>query len=212
MQTSIFAAAALAGFIYAVTPGPGFLAVFGIGAAQGRRAGAAFLGGHLAGDTVWSTVSLVAIIGVNAIGPLVFDLLGLVSGVYLFWLGFRAVRVRRRQASEQAPVIGRPALHGLVFGLTNPKAYPVAVATFTALLSSRSAELTWPMLPALVLASLAGGLAGYVLLIAAVGAPAVRKGYRRHEVLVTRLSGVMFMGFAANALFHAAPGLVGRRT
>ena len=210
LQISLLAAASTAGFIYGITPGPGVLAVFGIGASQGRRAGAAFLGGHLAGDALWSGVALVAIIGVNAIGPLVFDLLGLVSGTYLFWLGVNAVRFRQ-SGSGEGFAVRRPLLHGMIFGLTNPKAYAVAVATLTALLSSRAAQLDWAMLPNLLLASLLGGLLAYAILVAAVGVPAVRRGYRRHEVLVTRLSGLMFMGFALNALVHAVPGLLGRR-
>ena len=211
MTLSILLAAAAAGFVYGITPGPGVLAVLGIGADQGRRAGAAFLGGHLVGDAVWATVALVAIIGVHAIGPMVFDLLGLMSGLYLFWLGFRAVTARRGANGDERTRVRRPLAHGVVFGLTNPKAYPVAVATFTALLSARAAELSWGMLPALVLASLAGGLMSYAILVVLVGAATVRRTYRRHEVLITRLSGVLFIGFAVNALVHAVPGLAGYR-
>ncbi len=211
MTSSILLAAALAGFVYGITPGPGVLAVFGIGADQGRRAGAAFLGGHLVGDVVWATIALVAIIGVHAVGPEVFDVLGLVSGLYLFWLGFRSVIARRRAEGDERARVRRPLAHGVVFGLTNPKAYPVAVATFTALLSARAAELSWGMLPMLVLASLAGGLVSYAILVAMVGAAAVRRTYCRHETLITRLSGVLFIGFAVNALVHAVPGLAGYR-
>ena len=39
--------------------------------------------------------------------------------------------------AQQGPA-RQPFAHGIFFGLTNPKAYPVAVATFTALLSSRA--------------------------------------------------------------------------
>ena len=211
MTLSILFAAALAGFVYGITPGPGVLAVLGIGADQGRRAGAAFLGGHLVGDVVWATIALIAIIGVHAIGPVVFDVLGLISGLYLFWLGLRAVTARRRADGDERVRVQRPLAHGVVFGLTNPKAYPVAVATFTALLSARAGELSWRMLPALVLASLVGGLLAYAILVAMVGAAAVRRTYRRHETLITRLSGVLFMGFALNALVHAVPGLAGYR-
>lgn len=212
MDSSIVFAAGVAGFIYGITPGPGVLAVLGIGAGQGRRAGAAFLGGHLVGDVLWATVALVAIIGAHAIGPAIFDLLGLASGIYLFWLGLRAVRARATEAGFASARVRRPLAHGIVFGLTNPKAYPVAVATFTALLSARAASLSWQVLPILVLASLIGGLLAYAILVAMVGAETVRRMYRRHEVLITRLSGVLFIGFAVNALAHAATGLAGRRS
>ena len=209
MDMSLLAAAALGGFIYGILPGPGVLAVLGIGAAQGRIAGAGFLGGHLVGDAVWSALAITAIIGVKTIGSAVFDVLGVISGLYLFWLGVRAVRARRSTGTPDV-AMRRPLAHGLVFGLTNPKAYPVAVATFTALLSSRAHLLTWGMMPVLVLASLVGGLMAYAILVAIVGAAAIRRGYRRHEVLITRASGLLFMGFAVHTLLHAGPDLVWR--
>src|SRR4051794_30769256 len=210
MNWSILGDAAAAGFVYGITPGPGVLALLGIGAEQGRRAGASVLSGHLFGDVVWATTSLVALIGVHAIGSVVFDLLGLVSGVYLLWLGYRALTFRPLGGGAPART-RRPFRHGIVFGMTNPKAYPVAIATFTALLSVRAAELSWGMLPVLVAASLLGGFLAYSILVAAVGADTIRRGYRRHEVLITRLSGVLFTGFALSALAHAGQGLLGWR-
>jgi len=211
MNWSILGDATAAGFVYGITPGPGVLALLGIGAEQGRRAGASFLSGHLFGDVIWATISLVAIIGVHAIGALVFDLLGLVSGVYLLWLGYRALTYRPSGDRSGPARTQRPFRHGIVFGMTNPKAYPVAIATFTALLSARAAELSWSMLPVLVMASLLGGFTAYAILVAAVGTGSIRRGYRRHEVLITRLSGLLFTGFAVSALAHAGTGLLGQR-
>ncbi|MFJ2536114.1 LysE family translocator [Pseudomonas sp. NPDC087614] len=208
MTPSLLMAVLASGFIYGITPGPGVLAVFGIGAAHGRRAGAGFLCGHLLGDVVWCSTALIAIVGAREIGSTAFDVLGVLSGVYLFWLGWRAVRAQRRNDDEPQGAARRPFWHGIVFGLTNPKAYPVAVATFTALLSSRAELLNWTMLPALIALSFLGGLSAYAILTGVVGAQRVRALYQRHERLITRLCGVMFMGFAINALVHALPGLM----
>jgi threonine/homoserine/homoserine lactone efflux protein len=196
------------GFIYGITPGPGVLAVFGIGAARGRRAGAGFLCGHLLGDVVWCSTALIAIVGAREIGSTAFDVLGVLSGLYLFWLGWRAVRAQRRGDDQPQGAARQPFWHGILFGLTNPKAYPVAVATFTALLSSRAELLNWSMLPALIALSFLGGLLAYAILIGVVGARRVRTLYQRHELMITRLCGVMFIGFAINALVHALPGLL----
>lgn len=211
MNWSLLGDAAMAGFVYGITPGPGVLALLGIGAEQGRRAGASFLSGHLFGDVIWATIALVAIIGVHAIGPIVFDLLGLVSGVYLLWLGYRALTFAGRAGGERPARTARPFRHGIVFGMTNPKAYPVAIATFTALLSARAAELSWGMLPVLVAASLLGGFVAYAILVGAIGTGTMRRAYRRHEVAITRLSGLLFTGFALSALLHAGQGLLGLR-
>ncbi|MVW88096.1 LysE family translocator [Pseudomonas sp. PB101] len=208
MTPSLLMAVLASGFIYGITPGPGVLAVFGIGAAHGRRAGAGFLCGHLLGDVVWCSTALIAIVGAREIGSTAFDVLGVLSGLYLFWLGWRAVRARRSNGDAPQGPARQPFWHGIVFGLTNPKAYPVAVATFTALLSSRAELLNWSMLPALIGLSFVGGLLAYAILIGIVGARRVRNVYQRHELAITRLCGVMFIGFAINALVHALPGLI----
>lgn len=207
LAASVMLAAGLAGATYTLTPGPGFLALLGIGAAQGRRAGAGFIFGHFAGDVLWSSLALAAVIGAHQIGTGVFDVLGLISGLYLGYLGWRAIRARRRAEGAQVPIIPRPYLRGLVFGLTNPKGYPVAVATFTALLSAEAAQLTWSALPPLLIAACVGFLCADVILVAMVGAGTVRRFYRQHEVWIVRGSGVLFLGFAALAITGALPGL-----
>ena len=207
MTPSLLLAVLASGFIYGITPGPGVLAVFGIGAARGRRAGAGFLCGHLLGDVIWCSTALIAIVGAREFGSTAFNVLGLISGLYLFWLGLRAVRAKSGSVARQGPA-RQPFTHGIFFGLTNPKAYPVAVATFTALLSSRAELLTWAMLPWLIALSFVGGALAYAILVGVVGAGQVRALYQRHELLITRLCGVMFIGFAISALMHALPGLL----
>lgn len=212
MTPSLLLAVLASGFIYAISPGPGVLAVFGIGASKGRRAGAAFLCGHLLGDVIWCSTALAAIIGARVIGTTAFDVLGVISGLFLFWLGWRAIRAKRSNGDEPKAPGRHPFWHGIMFGLTNPKAYPVAVATFTALLSSRADMVNWSMLPLLILVSTLGGIVAYGIIVGVVGARHVRAVFQRHELTITRLCGVMFIGFAINALMHAVPGLLPRRS
>ncbi len=122
MSIGFFIATVLAGFIYAVTPGPAFLAVFALAAQHGREAGARFLAGHLAGDILWAGLALAAIVGVNELGPLLFEALGVACGLYLCWLGVRAVLSRGDGGSASVGGL-KPLRAGLVFGFTNPKAY-----------------------------------------------------------------------------------------
>lgn len=199
--------ALLAAAAYTLTPGPAFLALLGIGAVQGRRAGIGFLVGHLAGDVVWASLALVAIIGAQSLGTTVFDLLGLCCGGYLCWLGWKAASVQR--GSDPLANLGtkRPLLRGLTFGLMNPKGYPVAVATFTSLLAGRSQDLSWERMPVLLLAAFAGFIVADIILAYLIGAGLVRRFYRRHQLWVTRASGLMFIGFGLNALWHSTHGL-----
>jgi threonine efflux protein len=210
MILSLVAASALAGFIYGISPGPAVLALMGLSASQGRGAATSFVTGLLAGDAVWAALALAAIIGAQSIGTLVFDVLGLLCGAYLLWLGWGALRAR--PASGDAPLVtpSRPLLRGLAFGITNPKGYPVAVATFTALLSSQSASLHWGLLPLLVLAAMLGAFLAYGILVALTGLAPMRRFYRQHETWIVRASGAIFIGFGLHAFSQSIPGLLRR--
>lgn len=212
MEYTLLLATFLAGAAYVLMPGPAFLALLGIVAGQGRRAGLNFVGGHLAGDIVWASLALTAIVGSASLGRLAFDLLGLVCGLYLFWLGWKALRAKATEDGGTDQRVDRPVLRGVAFGLTNPKGYPVSVAMFTALLASQSAQLTWANLPPLLGAAFVGFIAADLLLITIIGLPPVRRLYRRHALLITRATGLMFIGFSLQALWQAGGGLLFRRS
>ena len=211
MTLTILAAAALAGAIYTLLPGPAFLALLGIGAARGRAAAAGFIFGHFAGDILWSSLALTAIIGAHAIGRSVFDVLGIICGAYLCWLGFTALRARRDAEGKLAAEPKRPLVRGLIFGLTNPKGYPVAIAMFTALLSTSADALSWSAFPALLAAAAAGFIIADLILIAFVGMGIVRRLYRRYDIWIARASGLIFIAFGLHALYEGATGLLLRR-
>ncbi|MDF8352568.1 LysE family translocator [Ensifer adhaerens] len=211
MSETLLIGAFLAALSYVLIPGPAFLALLGIGAGQGRKAGALFMGGHLAGDVLWSTLALVAIVGARSVGTTIFDILGLFCGAYLGWIGWTAFRARPAGENRALVTVERPLRRGLIFGLTNPKGYPVALATFTALLASSANALEFDALPALLGVSLIGFLVADLILIVIIGTSVVRRFYRRHELAIVRLSGLLFIGFAVQAVWHAAPGLLGLR-
>lgn len=50
-----------------------------------------------------------------------------------------------------------------------------------------------------------------VILVSIIGAAIVRRFYRRHEMAIVRMSGLLFIGFAVQAIWHAAPGLAAWR-
>jgi threonine efflux protein len=209
LSIGFFLATALAGFIYAVTPGPAFLAVFSLAAQHGREAGGRFLLGHLAGDLLWGSLAIAAIVGANEIGPGLFDALGIGCGLYLIYLGTRAVLAR---GDKPVTVIGglKPVRAGLIFGLTNPKAYPVSLAVFTALTVRYAAEIRWETTPMLLLASLVGFLAGYVVILFWAGLPAVRRFFLTHGRRITQVVGVTFILFGLKSLADAGRSLAAR--
>jgi threonine/homoserine/homoserine lactone efflux protein len=203
MEASILMAAAMAGAIVVLTPGPAVLALLGIGAAQGRRAGAGFLIGHLVGDTLWSMLALTALIGAKVIAPVVFQTLAVVCGAYLLYLGVRAVLVRRDATGQVSTSVRRPLHRGLMFGITNPKSYPVTLSVFTALLAGNLESLTVANAPLLLGAVFVGFLVADAILIWLVGTPPLRRLYRAGEIWIVRATGVMFIGFAVATLWQA---------
>jgi threonine/homoserine/homoserine lactone efflux protein len=203
MEASILMAAAMAGAIVVLTPGPAVLALLGIGAAQGRRAGAGFLVGHLVGDTLWAMLALTALIGARVIAPVVFQTLAVICGAYLLYLGVRAVLVRRDASGQVSTSVRRPLHRGLMFGITNPKSYPVTLSVFTALLAGNLESLTVSNAPLLLGAVFIGFLVADAILIWLVGTPPLRRLYRAGEIWIVRATGVMFIGFAVTTLWQA---------
>lgn len=209
MADGLYAATALAAFIYAVTPGPAFLAVFALAARHGRGRGGHFLMGHMAGDLLWGGLAIAAIVGVSALGPALFEALGVICGLYLIYLGGKAMLTRAEGGA--APVGShKPLRAGLVFGLTNPKAYPVAVAVFTAITMRYANEIGWHTLPGLIVASLAGLFGGYLAILFCAGLVPVRRFFLTHGTWVNRIVGFTFVLFGGKSIADAARSFAGR--
>jgi threonine/homoserine/homoserine lactone efflux protein len=206
----ILAATLAAAYLYVVSPGPAFLALFTLAASRGRASGAWFICGHLVGDVTWGALAVAAIVGANRIGPTLFELLGFGCGLYLIYLGVRAVMIRK-DAKPRTIGASRPLATGMAFGLTNPKAYPVALAMFSAIVAPYIGALRAADAPQMFAAAFSGFLLADATLIFAAGLPAVRKFFLTHGVAVTRVVGVIFILFGARSIADAAGGAM-RRT
>ncbi len=202
MDATLLFSVAMAMFIVVITPGPAVLAVLSIGAAQGRWAGAQFLFGHILGDLVWALLALVAMVGANLVSPWLFQALALFCGLYLLWLGTRSLLAKPRMQGGPRLVVKRPYLRGLIFGVSNPKSYPVTLAVFTALLAGRLEAVTVSNLPLFLVTCIVGCAAADLILIWVIGIGALRRFYAKHEVWFLRATGLMFIGFAINTLAH----------
>ena len=209
IEAGALLSASVAGCLYVVSPGPAVLALVGIGAAKGRRPALFFLFGHLAGDTLWCTLAITALVGAKVFDPLLFELVALACGLYLGFLGFKGVTARSAEGADD--LVGeRPWLRGIAFGLTNPKSYPVALAMYSALFAGQAEALSVAAMPALFVASFVGFLAGDVILAWVVGTGFMRRLYLRHAVAIVRGVGALFLAFAASTLWEAVPKLAAR--
>lgn len=200
MDFPLLASAAFAAAIVVLTPGPAVLALLNLGASQGRSAGARFLFGHLAGDTLWATLALVALVWANVLSPVVFKMLGFFCAAYLAYMGIKALQ----STSSKAEVVGvqRPLWLGISFGLSNPKSYPVTLSLFAAILGERLSSLTLTNAPLFLLACFVGFLLADFILIGLIGLSAVRLFYKRHALWIIRVTGMLFLYFALSILLH----------
>jgi threonine/homoserine/homoserine lactone efflux protein len=206
MDPKILLASGLAAYLYVISPGPAFLALFTLAASKGRRPGAKFLCGHLVGDVTWGALAVAAIVGANRLGPTLFEILGFGCGCYLVYLGGRAVTTKK-DAPPRTIGAERPLLTGLAFGLTNPKAYPVALAMFSAIVAPYVDRLSLADAPRLMGAAFLGFLAADATLIFAAGLGPVRRFFLKHGLIVTRVVGVIFIAFGARSIWDAGAGL-----
>src|SRR5260370_30093661 len=142
--------------------------------------------------------------------PTLFELLGFGCGLYLVFLGARAL-LTRKDAPQRAVGANRPLATGMAFGLTNPKAYPVALAMFSAIVAPTIGALRAADAPQMFAAAFVGFLLADATLIFAAGLPAVRRFFLTHGIAVTRLVGVIFILFGARSIADAANGAM-RRT
>jgi len=183
-----------------LTPGPAVLAFLGLGATRGRVAGALFVTGHLAGDLLWATLAIVALVWTRALDPWVFVALAGTCGLYLGYLGLRAIATRSAEATATALGTKRPLLRGFVFGLTNPKSYPVTLAIFAALLGGSIERIDAGDAAILLGAAFAGFVIGDVVLVWLVGTPWLVRLYKAHQLWILRATGALFLFFAGDAL------------
>ncbi len=202
MDLSTFATAVAAGVVYVVTPGPATLAVLAITAAHGRGRGLAFFLGHGVGDATWSALALAALMGASRLGPDLFRMLGLACGLYLAWLGAKAIFARAGTAP--GPIGGdRPIRTGVGFGLTNPKAYPFSLAMYGALSVGQGTALDLAGATLLFAATTLGMAIGAFVTVAWSGLPAVGRLFLRFRVPLTRAIGVLFVAFGARTAWAA---------
>lgn len=205
MDFGVLAAAAIGAAIIILTPGPGVLALLAIGAAQGRRAGAEFVFGHLVGDLMWGILALVALVGAHVLAPGLFRVLSVACGAYLVWLGWRAIRTRPGEAGSRGAV-PQPLKSGVFFGLTNPKSYPLALSIFAAALAGDVASITPATAPQLLVALVTGYALADVVLIWIVGLSPLRRLYARRELAILRATGTLFIFFGATTFAQAWTG------
>lgn len=152
---------------------------------------------------------LLAIVGVSQLGPALFDTLGLICGLYLIYLGIKALRSR---ANGTARFIQNLWRSGFLFGLTNPKAYPFALAMFIVVFSRFDEAMSLANVLHLVTAAFCGFLVATACVVLWTGLPITRKIFLRYGLWITRATGLIFIAFGAKSISDVTNGFRSRAT
>jgi threonine/homoserine/homoserine lactone efflux protein len=78
------------------------------------------------------------------------------------------------------------------------------------MLARYASALDWRAFAPLLAAACVGFVAADAVLVTVIGAGVVRRFYGRNALWVTRVSGVLFLGFGVHAIATAGPGVLRR--
>jgi threonine/homoserine/homoserine lactone efflux protein len=121
-QFFAFLAAAI---LLTLSPGPDNMMVLGIGMAKGRARGMAFGLGCALGCLSHTLLAAIGVSALIAASPLAFTALKLCGGLYLAWMGWKAIRSRGGAAVNRLDGQIEPAhtlfLRGMLANAINPK-------------------------------------------------------------------------------------------
>jgi threonine/homoserine/homoserine lactone efflux protein len=122
-QVAGFLAAAI---LVTLAPGPDNLMVLSLGMARGRTQGVAFGFGCALGCLNHTLLAALGVSALIAASPPAFTALKVAGGVYLIWLGVKAIRSARALGTPQAgkgsaETPGKLFVKGLVANAINPK-------------------------------------------------------------------------------------------
>ena len=118
-----YLALATASFLFAITPGPGLVAVLAISVSRGMAMGASMTLGLVCADMIYLLVAIVSLAGIaqGLEGVMVVRLLG---GMYIVWLGYRQMRsppVKAERVAGGGRSLGLAWVSGFMISITNPK-------------------------------------------------------------------------------------------
>jgi len=194
-QFFAFLAAAI---LLTLSPGPDNMMVLGIGMAKGRLRGMAFGLGCAMGCL---SHTLLAVIGVSALiaaSPLAFTALKVCGGLYLAWMGFKAIRSRGAGAVDRLDAVTESArtlfLRGVFANAINPKVVLFFLSFLPQFVVAQrggaSLQLALLGITFTVQAAILFGLLGYFS--GAVGAWLTRRP--RAGMWLDRIAGAIFIG------------------
>ena len=188
-----------------VTPGADTLLVVRYAGGRGARAGFAAGLGILSGVMAWGVIVAVGVAALIVANPLLFDLLKWAGAAYLVWLGLQLL-LPKPEATEGRPAppptgLGSPFVSGLLTNLLNPKVGVFYLAFLPQFIPPGVAQGPYILLLAAIHALL--GLVWFAFLIAGIDRAAPRLRSPGVSDILSKLTGILFVGFGARLLLSS---------
>lgn len=140
----------LAALLITAAPGPDNLMVLSMGMSRGRRQGMVFGLGCALGCLSHTTLAVLGVSALIAATPLAFDALRMAGGLYLLWLGWRALRSGGGLQLRAAAGTGGDALHrlflrGVLANAVNPKVVLFFLSFLPQFVDASRGHVAWQM-------------------------------------------------------------------
>ncbi|MFT6775063.1 MAG: threonine/homoserine/homoserine lactone efflux protein [Paracoccaceae bacterium] len=179
----------------AASPGPGFLAVTRIAAANGRRAGLACALGLATGSALWAAAALFGLGAVFAAAPWAQTTLRLAGAVYLMWLAAALWRRGGAAATDAPPApVRRPFRGAVLLQMANPK---TAVFFGSIFLTVLPAHPSLALACAIIATVAATEALWFAALALAFGSAPVQARYARLRGRIDRVCGALMAALGA---------------
>jgi threonine/homoserine/homoserine lactone efflux protein len=201
-QTVGFLAAAI---LITLAPGPDNLMVLSLGMARGRARGVAFGLGCALGCLNHTLLAALGVSALIAASPPAFTALKVAGGVYLIWLGVKAIRSARAPGTPQAgkgpaETPGKLFVKGLVANAVNPKVILFFLAFLPQFVDSGRGHAAWQIAQLGVLFTVAA-----VVVFGAIGwfAGSIGERLARHPAIgawLDRVAGGIFVALGLRLL------------
>lgn len=168
---SVFLVASL---VLAVTPGPGVFYIVTRSVAEGRAVGMASVIGVALGNlggAIGASVGLAAIISASSVA---FEVVRYLGALYLFFLGWKALRMHKRYTAESAHASGQNARvvrDGFVVAFLNPKTALFFAAFLPQFVAPGTAHVFQPVILGVLFVFIAASTDTLYALFASLAAP-----------------------------------------
>lgn len=119
-----YLALALASVVFAITPGPGIVALIAVSVSRGALTGAVMSFAMVWGDMVYLVLAIISLASIAHSLEGVMLVIRIAGGLYLGWFGYRQMispPISAKTVAVNARTLGVAAASGFMISVTNPK-------------------------------------------------------------------------------------------